>query len=170
MRGAVVVKIVVGAILAMLCLPCSALGLGMMVAPGDEGDAGTGVAILIMGIVIFGVPSGVFLALGLRGRGYDRRLARVAALGMASQRMPIQQLAADMQVDYEEARSLLLDAIAQGKLFGRLDLEQGVFISGNTHQGVQQLQMRCPSCGAQSMVIVSPGSQSNCQFCGARVC
>jgi hypothetical protein len=83
--------------------------------------------------------------------------------------MPLQQIAADMEIDYDEARQLVLDAVSQGKLFGRLDIEQGVFISGQAHRGVQQLQMTCRSCGGTSMVVVTAGSISMCQFCGARL-
>lgn len=169
MRGSVVFKIVLGAVAAMLCLPCSAIGVGMMVDPNPGDDASSGLVILIMSVVIFGIPAAVFLALGLRGRAYDKKLQHVAALGMASQRMPIQQLAAEMSIEFDEARQLVLDAVSQGKLFGRLDIEHGVFISGQAHQGVQQLQMTCRKCGATSMVVVTAGSMSACQFCGARL-
>lgn len=169
MRGSVVFKLVVGSLFAVLLLPCGAVGAGMMIAPSKEGDANAGLLLLVMGLVIFGVPAVVLLMLGLRGRAYDKKLAHVVALGQASQRMPLQQLAADMQVEHDEARKLVLDAVSQGKLFGRLDIEHGVFISGVAHQGVRQIQMKCHACGGVSMVVVTPGSMSNCQFCGARL-
>ena len=169
MRGSVIAKIVLGSALALLCLPCSAVGVGMMVAPSKEGDAGSGLMLLVMALIVLGVPSGILLALGLRGRAYDRRLRHVVAVGKSSQRIPLQQLAADMKIDHDEARRLLLDAISKGELFGRLDIEQGVFISGGAHRGVQSLQMRCSGCGATSTVVVTPGSMSTCQFCGARL-
>jgi hypothetical protein len=169
MRSSVVVKIVLGGALTVLLLPCSALGVGMMVAPNQEGDQGVGLAVLIMSVIMFGIPATILLALGLKGRAYDRKLKQVVALGMASQRLPLQQVAADLGVEFDEARQLVLDAVHQGKLFGRLDIEHGVFISGAAHQGVQQLQMTCRNCGGSSMVVVTPGSMSACQFCGARL-
>ena len=169
MRGAVVVKLVLGGFLAFVGVSCSAISVGMMVSPGKPDDPQSGMAILILSIGIFGIPAAILLWLGLRGRRYDRQLQQVIAMGMASARLPLQQLAAQLGVPVPKAQELVLDAISRGKLFGRLDYEHGTFISAAAHQGVQQLSMRCGACGATSQVIVSPGTASNCRFCGHRL-
>ncbi len=163
------VKITLAVVLGALCLPCSAVGVGMMVAPSKDGDANSGFVLLLMGLIIFGLPSAILFFFGLKARGYNKRLQHVSALGMASQRLPLQQIATDLGVSTTEARQLVIDAVSKGMLVGRIDLEQGVFISGATHQGVRQVSMRCHNCGAQSTVVVTAGSISNCQFCGARL-
>lgn len=169
MRGAVIFKLVLGGLLAFMGLSCGAIGVGMTVAPNKPDDPQSGVMILFLALGIFAIPGAVLLILGLKGRAYDRRLAQVAAMGMAASRLPLQQIATQLDITPGEARGLVLDAISHGKMFGRMDYEKGVFISSAAHQGVQQLSMRCPTCGGVSEVIVSAGTTSNCRFCGQRM-
>jgi hypothetical protein len=163
------VKLVLGALFAFLCLPCSGVGGGMMVAPSEPGDAEAGLGILIVSLVIFGVPAAIFLTLGIRGRRRHTRLQRLAALGAASARLPLNEVALELGVEHNEARRLVLDAVGAGLLVGRLDLEQGVFLSGATTGAVREVAMTCRACGAQSRVVVSANTMSHCQFCGHRL-
>lgn len=169
MKPTVVLKLVLGGILAFLGVSCSAIGVGMMVSPNKPEDPGSGGAILIMGLGIFALPAAILLWLGLRGRRSEMLLQRVSAMGRASARLPLQQVAAQLGITVPQAQALLLDAINRGQLFGRLDYEHGTFISAMAHQGVQQLNMRCSACGGTSQVIVSAGTSSNCRFCGHRL-
>lgn len=111
----------------------------------------------------------VLLLVGLHGRRYDIQLQRVIAMGKASARLPLQQVAAQLGVTIPRAQALLLDAIGRGQLFGQLDYEQGTFISAVAQQGVRQLDLRCSACGATSKVIVSAATTSTCRFCGHRL-
>ena len=162
-------KIVLGAILSFLGFSCTAIGVGMMAAPNTPEDPKTGVAVSILGVGVFGVPGAVLLAVGLRARRSRRLLDQVVAMGQASTRLPLQQVGDQLGVPVPRARELILEAIAGGRLVGRMDYEQGVFISGSAHAGVRQLSLTCPSCGGVSEVIVTPGSPSACRFCGQRV-
>ena len=162
-------KLVLGVVFAVLCLPCSAVGGGMMAAPNEPGDAQAGLVFLVFSLVVFGVPSALLLALGIRGRRHHTRLQRLSALGAASARLPLDQIAADLGVPKSEARTLVLDAVGKGLLVGRLDLEHGVFLSGATTGAVRQIAMTCRACGAQSMIVVTPNTMSHCSFCGHRL-
>lgn len=163
------VKLVLGALFAFMCLPCSGIGGGMMAAPSQPGDAEAGLGILIVSLVMFGVPATVLLALGIRGRRRHTRLQRLAALGAASARLPLREVAAELGVDPNEARRLVLDAVGAGLLVGRLDLEHGVFVSGATTGAVREVSMTCRACGAQSTVVVTANTTSHCRFCGHRL-
>jgi hypothetical protein len=162
-------KLVLGGVFAFLCLPCSAVGGGMMIAPGTPEDPQSGLIVLILSLVVFGIPSAVFLSLGIRARRRHTRLQRLAALGAASARLPLVDVATDLGLTQPEARALVLDAIGSGLLVGRLDLERGVFLSGATTGSVRELAMTCRACGAQSNVVVTANTPSNCPFCGHRM-
>lgn len=166
---ALVFKIVLGAILSFLGFSCTAIGIGMIAAPTQPEDSKVGIGVSIMGAGVFGVPGAILLTVGLRSRRARRLLDQVVAMGQASTRLPLQQVADQLGVPLPRARELLLEAIAAGRLAGRLDYEHGVFISSSAHTGVRQLSLTCPSCGGVSEVIVTPGSPSACRFCGQRV-
>lgn len=162
-------KLVIGGLLTLLCLPCSAVGGGMMASPGKEGDVEAGAFFLVFSLLVFGVPAAILLTLGVRARRRHTRLQRLAAMGAASARLPLREVALQLGVDEGEARRLMLDAVGTGWLVGRFDLEQGVFVSGATTQSVREISMTCRACGAQSNVVVSASTTSHCQFCGHRL-
>lgn len=159
---AVLVKLVLGAILSFIGFSCSAIGIGMMAAPTKPTDPKSGLG-------VFGIPGLILLILGLRARRAQRLLDQVVAMGQASPRLPLQQIAQQLGVPLPRARELILEAIAAARLAGRIDFEQGVFISASVHGGVRQLSLKCPSCGGVSDVLVSAGEPSLCRFCGQRV-
>ncbi|MCA9634884.1 MAG: PCI domain-containing protein [Myxococcales bacterium] len=169
MKKSLGVKLVLGGILSFVGVSCSAIGLGMMAAPSKPEDPSSGLAVLIMALGVFGVPGLVLLLLGLRTRRSQHLLDQVVAMGQASSRLPLQQLSSQLGVPIPRVRELVLQAIAAGRLAGRMDFEQGVFVSASTTTGVRQLSLTCPSCGGVSEVIVSPSEPSLCRFCGQRV-
>jgi hypothetical protein len=162
-------KLVVGLVMAFMGLTCGSVGTGMVAYPDDAGQAEAGAFWLGFSIVALLIPSVILVVLGLRTRATGKRLERLAAMANAAARLPLDQVASDLGVTRDEARGLLFDAISQGRIAGRMDLEHGVFISGSAHTGVQQLSMHCRSCGATSTVIVSAGTTSLCQYCGFRL-
>jgi hypothetical protein len=50
------VELVLGGILAVLCLPCSAIGGGMMALPSKPEDFQSGVIVLVFSLVVFDLP------------------------------------------------------------------------------------------------------------------
>jgi hypothetical protein len=159
-------KLVLGGIFAFLGVSCSAIGVGMVVAPSDPEHPASGVALLIMSAGIFIAPAVALLTIGVRSRRAARDLEQVIAMGQASARLPLQQIAEQIGVGVPRARELVLEAIAAGKLAGRMDFEHGVFVSASAHTGVQQAGVKCPSCGAISQQVLGPGVSARCTFCG----
>lgn len=162
-------KLILGGVLAFVGVSCSAIGVGMIVAPSAPDQPSAGVAVLIMTFGIFVVPAAILLWIGIHRRRDARYLDQVVAMGQASARLPLPQLAEQLGIPVPRARELVLEAIAAGKLVGRMDYEHGVFLSGSAHTGVQKIGVQCPSCSAISQVILAPGVAANCTFCGHRV-
>ncbi len=162
-------KFTLGLVFLFLCLPCDALGVGMMACPTKEGDPATGFGLLVAFSFIFGVPAAVLLYLGKKEKKRGRALDHITALASASARLPLQQVASDLGVTVADARRLLMDAIHEGRIAGRLDLEAGTFISGTAHAGIQKVSMRCRACGGQAEVVVGAGFSTPCPFCGAQL-
>ncbi|MBC8071931.1 MAG: hypothetical protein IAG13_26625 [Deltaproteobacteria bacterium] len=162
-------RTILGVVLLALGGTCNAVGIGLTVEPRDGHGIDAGVFWIVFSIGAMIVP-GVLLVLGARKQARRaEQLAKITALATASQRLPIAVLAEDLQVSVVQARDLLLAAISARLVIGRLDLEHGVFVSGSTHGGVQQVTMTCGSCGARSSVIVSVGSPSTCPYCAFRM-
>jgi len=162
-------KLILGGVLAFVGVSCSAIAVGMIVAPSAPDQPRGGVAVLIMSFGIFVVPATILLSIGIRRRRDARHLDQVVAMGQASARLPLPQLAEQLGIPVPRARELVLEAIAAGKLVGRMDYEHGVFLSGSADTGVQKVGVQCPSCSAISQVILSPGTAAHCTFCGHRV-
>jgi hypothetical protein len=160
---------VLGIVVIVFGVTCNAIGIGIAVEPKEGRDAGAGIFWIVFSLVAMILP-GILLVLA--GRKQALRIARldkITALASASERLPFAQLAADLGVTQTAARDLLLAAIGERRIAGRLDLEHGVFLSANTHRGVQQLTMTCKGCGGRSTVVVTAHSTSHCQYCGFRL-
>ena len=162
-------KLVLGGFLAFVGVSCSAIGVGMIVVPSAPDQPSAGVAVLIMSFGIFVVPATILLWIGIHRRRDARHLDQVVAMGQASARLPLPQLAEQLGIPIPRARELVLEAIAAGKLVGRMDYETAVFLSGSAHTGVQKIGVQCPSCSAISQVILAPGTAAHCSFCGHRI-
>jgi hypothetical protein len=162
-------RVVLGIVLLVLGGTCNAIGIGLTVSPKEEGDPSAGIFWIVFSLAALIVP-GVLLVLAARRQAQRAaRMQKIIALATASQRLPFAQLAVDLNVTAAVARELLLEAIGHRWIIGRLDVEEGVFVSGSTHGGVQQLTMTCRNCGGRSTVIVSTASMSHCQYCGFRL-
>ena len=159
--------LVFGALLAVFGLPCDGLGVAMMVAPSDAEQAEAGLAILILALVLFGAPALVLLTLGVRRRALQGKLERLAALGSAHLRLPVSMVASELGLAEPAARQLMYDAIHAGYLRGRMDLEQGVLVSGFADASVQAGMFSCRACGARARAVVTPGHRPACPYCHA---
>jgi hypothetical protein len=157
--------LVIGGILALLGGSCETLGVAMTVSPADDAAQRSGVFLIAFTAVVFVVPAAVCLTLGLRARKRIARLERLDALGLAAVRMPIDAVAADLGVSAAEARDLILDAVGQGILRGRLDLEQGVFFSAEADASFRQGAVHCRRCGANAQIVLVPGQAPTCPYC-----
>ena len=162
-------KLVLGGVLAFVGVSCSAIGVGMIVVPSAPDQPSAGVALLIMSFGIFLVPAAILVWIGILRRRNAHHLDQVVAMGQASLRLPLPQLAEQLGIPVPRARELVLEAIAAGKLVGRMDYEHGVFLSGSAHTGVQKVGVQCPSCSGISQVILAPGTAAHCTFCGLQV-
>jgi hypothetical protein len=162
-------RIVPGILLIVFGATCNAIGVGLTVAPKEGRDASAGIFWMAFSIIAMVGPGILLVILGRKQARRTAQLEKIVALATASQRLPIDVLASDLGVKPKEARDLLLAAIGERRVIGRLDLEQGMFISGSTHGGVQQIAMLCKNCGARPNVIVSAASASLCPYCGFRL-
>lgn len=163
-------RLKLGIFLLILGASCNAVGIGLYVEPKREGDANAGIFWMFFSLIAVMLP-GLLLVFAARKQALRaKRIDTIVAFATASERVPLAQLATDLDCDVGSARDLLLEAIGAGRIVGRLDLEQGVFLSGSTRGGgIRQLTMTCKSCGGVSTVIVSVTSQSMCQYCGFRL-
>ncbi len=159
----------IGIALIALGGSCNAVGIGLTVAPRRDGDPSAGIFWIVVSIVAMIGPGILLVLAGRRAARRAKQLDTIAALASASQRISFAVLATDLQVTQTVARALLLEAIAAGRIVGRLDLDAGAFISGSTHGGVQQVEMVCRNCGGRSRVIVSMSAPSLCSYCGFRL-
>lgn len=164
-----VALLVLGGLLAVLGGSCEAIGIGMAVAPSKGVAPGVGLFWMGFSVVVFVVPAGLMLFFGLRARTRVQRLEKLAALGAASVRLPIDLVATELHVAPAEARQLILDAVGDGLLRGRLDLEQGVFFSASAETTFQQGAVHCRRCGANATVVFVPGERPTCPYCQSPV-
>ncbi|HET6582165.1 MAG TPA: hypothetical protein VFG69_01935 [Nannocystaceae bacterium] len=168
MNGTKGSRLLPGILLLAFGATCNAIGIGLTVSP-KEGDPKAGIFWVVFSLAAMIVPGALLVISARRQAQRTARMQKIVALATASQRLPFAQLATDLGVTAVVAREMLLEAIGQRWIIGRLDLEEGVFVSGSTHGGVQQLTMTCRNCGGRSTVIVSAGSTSHCQYCGFRL-
>jgi hypothetical protein len=162
-------RIVPGILLIVFGATCNAIGVGLTVSPKEGRDVSAGIFWMAFSVIAMVGPGILLVVLGRRQSRRVAQMDKIVALATASQRLPIDVLAQDLGVKPKEARDLLLAAIGERKVIGRLDLEAGVFVSGSTHGGVQQVAMLCKNCGARPNVIVSAASASLCPYCGYRL-
>jgi hypothetical protein len=162
-----VLFIVLAIMFGLFGASCEAVAVGMMAAPGKEGDEDAGVFFAIFSLIIFIVPMVVFLILGVsRKRRFDR-FQKLIGLAGASVRLPLAMISQDLGLSPTDTRTFVLEAVANGTLRGRLDVEQGVFVSATAEQGIVQASMQCKSCGGTATMHVVPGQRAQCPYCSA---
>jgi hypothetical protein len=162
-----VVWLVFGFLFAVLALACEGVSVGMYVSPAKNAEPSSGIGVGVMGLFMFVAPAVLFLTLGYRALQRNRRFERLIALAASAVRLPMHSVATELGLPISDARSMLMEAIALGAVRGRMDLEDGVFISGNADERVQQTSKTCSRCGAQSQVVTAPGQAAICPHCRA---
>lgn len=163
-------KAVVGIVLLVLGATCNAVGIELVVHPRKNDDPSAGIFWIVVSVVAMMLPGLLIVVAARRARRRAAQMDTIVALASAAQKISFSQLATDLGVTLARARELLLEAIGQRRIVGRLDLEQGAFVSGMVQGGgVQQLTMTCRGCGATSAVIVTAAAASLCPYCGFRM-
>jgi hypothetical protein len=143
------------------------VGLAIVAFPSEKAGRDAGTFNALLGLAALVLPGLVLVGSARRDRRRVERVQRVAALASVASRLPFGQVAEDLGTDVATARKVLFDAVSFGVLSGRIDLERGVFVSGQ--------RRRRPANGtvclaaAPSSVVVVPGLPTSCPFCGAGV-
>lgn len=158
-----------GIALLVLGASCNAIGIKLTVEPRPGDGTSSGIFWIVFSVTVLLLPGLVLVLASFADSRRAGRLEKIVALATASERVPLVQLATDLDTTVAIARDLLLSAINSGSVVGRLDLEEGVFLSGSTRGGVEKRTMTCAGCGASSTVIVSATSEAACEYCGFRV-
>lgn len=142
---------------------CNLCAVGMAF---DDLDAGPIIMMVVMGLPFLGGA----IALGLWARKKKTRADRIGKLmGLmaASAQLPMHVLQADLQLDATQTRQFVLQALAEGYVQGRLDIEHGVLLSANVDDSFQQVSASCTQCGAGNVVHRRLGQAVPCRHCGA---
>lgn len=127
-----------------------------------------------------GAPANFALALGLlllpglvlylTGRARRARIERseaVASVATATGRVPVVRIAETVGMPAGVARRALLDAVAWGRLSGRLDVARDEFVTAAVGGGApRETSVVCSRCGATSTAVVAPGEPAACGYCG----
>ena len=153
----------------VLFLLAATVGVGMMLAPSRPGDRMAGGFVLAFGAVAFGLPAGWLLLSARRIRASADRRARLVGLVASRARIPLDELASLLGLSRANAHELLVECIATGQVRGRLDINEGVFLSASVDTGVREMARTCPSCGASTVVVAGPGQAGRCSFCGGAI-
>ena len=153
-------------VFAWVLLACGAfLTAGSLGLWLERRDMSAGLVCMIVAIALLG-PGAALLAGALATKARGLKLQRLSALGAAASRLPLGEIAADLEVPVTEARTLVLDAVSLGLLRGRMDLEAGVFLSSSAEGSVRPIDARCDACGATSTVVRIGTEPVRCPFCG----
>ena len=147
--------------------PMGVIGVSMKLAPSTPQDAHAAASVIWLGVFCGDLPA-LYLLVRLVALGRRiGRLERFAALAQTSPRLPMTTVAEEFRMTAHGARELVLDAVATGAVAGRLELEQGLFLSAMADQRVREIAMHCPSCAANVKVTVAPGESASCPYCNA---
>jgi hypothetical protein len=116
----------------------------------------------IVALVIIG---SVLLAIGLRIRGKQRHLEKVADLLKAYRRIRISKLAGKLGVSEMDAEYTIADCLGNGLVEGYIDRRSGEFFTKEALYQVMNLD-RCPICSAPSEELYLQGEEIRCRYCG----
>ncbi len=163
-------KLWLGWILLVLGMSWTCVGLAILAFPSEKAGRDAGTFNAALGAVSLALPGLVLVGAARRDRRRVERVHRVAALASVASRLPFGQVAEDLGTDVATARQALFDAVSFGVLAGRVDLERGVFVSGQPGVAPSgERDVTCSGCGARSSVVFVPGIPTTCPFCGAGV-
>lgn len=117
------------------------------------------------GFVACVLPSLVMLSIAGWSILRTRRMDRLVALAETHARLPLDVAAHELRTSRETVRSMLLDAVSKQYLRGRLDLDHGVFFSGEAELSGRAWAGQCASCSAPVHVTLARGEVGICPFC-----
>lgn len=155
----------IGGIFAVLGGSCELLGIAAAISPARGQSSDGGLAVVAFATIVFVIPAAVLLGFGLHRRRRVLRLEKLDALAMVSARLPLDTVARELGFSVTEARALILEAVGQGLLRGRLDLEKGIFYSAEADASFPQQAFHCRRCGSTSQITVVPGQWPVCPYC-----
>lgn len=122
---------------------------------------------MIGAFVICVMPSVVLLGISAWSVWTTRRMDRLVALAETHARLPLDVAAQELGTSRETVRSMLLTAVSKQYVRGRLDLDHGVFFSGDAEVAARQWAGHCPSCSAPVSITLARGEAGICPFCRA---
>ncbi|MCY1068418.1 hypothetical protein OV090_26990 [Nannocystis sp. RBIL2] len=165
----------IGIALLVLGGTCNAMGVNMLLAERRGWDTNGGTAWIVFGLGALMLP-GLLLVLEAHGRRRNEaRMDMIVAVANTIPRVSFAQLADELGVSRRRARKLLLAAVGRGRVRGRVDLEQEVFVSSSLSAGSfgppAQLPetMTCKGCGGESTVVKAVTAHAHRQYCGFRL-
>jgi hypothetical protein len=106
-----------------------------------------------------------FAIAGRARRKRADRLRDLEGLAFSHARLPLDLVARELETTPAQARALVREALGSGILAGRLDLEDGGFLSAIADERFGRRSMRCASCGASSAVVRGRGLVPACPYC-----
>lgn len=128
-----------------------------------------GLPAVLLGATACGLAAaGAVLVRGGRARRLRaEQLRDLEGLALARARIPLDALARELGVGPDVARSLVREALGHLIIEGRLDLEDGVFVSAITETRVRERPLRCRVCGGSSVLVRARGMLAKCPYCDA---
>ncbi|MDQ3038051.1 MAG: hypothetical protein M3Y87_37000 [Myxococcota bacterium] len=161
--------IILLAIVGGCCLSTGALmmvaGVSDTVRPRPPRTAQDGLESVGVGFGFCVMPSLVMLSIAGWSMLRTRRMDRLVALAETHARLPLDVAAHELRTSRETVRSMLLDAVSKQYVRGRLDLDHGVFFSGDAELAGRQWAGQCGSCSAPVSVTLARGEPGICPFC-----
>lgn len=148
----------------MLSMAGGAIGV---VDPEPGRTSQDGLESLAAGFMACVMPSLVMLSVAGWSILRTRRMDRLVALAETHARLPLDMAAHELRTSRETVRSMLLDAVSKQYLRGRLDLDHGVFFSGDAELSGRQWAGHCRACSAPVSVTLARGEPGICPFCSA---
>jgi hypothetical protein len=164
-KSAYVRLLVFGVLLMLLGSSCEALGIGMAVSPNKPTDVATGWFFAAFALIVLILPAAILIGFGAKSKQRINRFHKLAGLAAASVRLPFSTIQTDLRMPLSDVRAFVLEALANGTLRGRLDIEEGIFISAAADTTIYQSTTRCNHCGANVTVFVVPGQTPTCAHC-----
>lgn len=124
---------------------------------------------LALALLLLALPGAALWLSGRARRARHERMEAVASVARAAGRARVQDLARTADASLAQTRRALLDAVAEGRLSGRLDLASDTFVlaTDGSDAAPQESTVACARCGGTSIVVVTGGETRVCRYCGA---
>lgn len=124
---------------------------------------------LALAVLLLGLPGLLLWLSGRARRARHERMEEVASVALAAGRARVQDIARTAGASLAHTRRALLDAVAERRLAGRLDLATDAFVlaAEGSDAAPQETTVTCLRCGGTSLVVVTGGEARVCGYCGA---